>query len=367
VSSKRERVISFNLVFNRIKDLAFDALLKQMPVAFYWLDKEGNCLGCNQEELTLLGLSSTDQFIGKHALALFEKQAWLNSKKVIDTKSIQTFEEICPLKNGSIKYFLTIKAPLLDGFNNSIGLVGLSLDITKRRHIEHKLASLKAKEEAEKLKDIFIKNMQHDLRTPFSGLLSVSKLLLNTEKDTTRKELQGMVVSSADRLLQLLDQVLEVSELGYHPLVYSQFNIQEVITEVTELLNAEIKVKGLKFSIECPKKIIKTDKMRLSRILINLLGNAVKFTQQGSISLIVILKDELIIKVSDTGIGIPADKLDFIFDKFAKVRLSNTEQKFTGSGIGLHIVKQFVSELNGTIKVKSRQNKGSIFTVSLPA
>lgn len=352
-SSKKGNIINFNLVLNRVKDLAFDALLKQMPVAFYWLDKEGYCLGCNQEELALLGLSSMDQFVGKHALELFEQQAWLNSKEVITTKATQSFEEVCPLVDGSKKYFFTIKAPLLDKLNNVIGLVGLSLDITARK-------------QAEIARSEFLANMQHDLRTPFSGILSVSKMLRDTEKDASRKDLQEMVVSSADRLLQLLDQVLEVSELGHHPIVYSQVGIQEVITEVIELLNVEIKAKGLSLSVECPKVFIKTDTMRLSRILINLLGNAIKFTQQGSISLKITVRNDLVIKISDTGIGIPTDKLDFIFDKFAKVRLSNSEKKFTGSGIGLHIVKQFVSDLSGTISVKSQIDKGTVFTISLP-
>jgi signal transduction histidine kinase len=128
-------------------------------------------------------------------------------------------------------------------------------------------------------------HMQHDLGTTFSGLLAASNIIYNQENDPSKKQLQGLVIQSASCLLQLLDQILEVSDLGDHPIVYDQFDLQEAVNEITELLNAEIQAKGLNSSVQCDKINICTNRMRFNRILINLLGNAVKFTSQGKVAL----------------------------------------------------------------------------------
>lgn len=250
------------------------------------------------------------------------------------------------------RLYLSIKQPVIKN-NQSIGIIVLSIDITEQK-------------QAELAKNEFLLNMQHDLRTPFSGLLSISSMLYEKETDNTKKQFQGLVVQSASRLLQLLDQILELSQLGDNPISYSHFNIQQAVSEIIELLNAEIQMKGLSLSVECPESDIYTDRMRFNRILLNLLGNAVKFTSLGEIDVKVIVNDSLSLTVKDTGVGIPKDKIDFIFDKFAKLKLSNTEQSFKGSGVGLYIVKQFVDDLGGSVKVKSKPGKGSSFTVSFP-
>ncbi len=316
-----------------------NALFDQLNINFFAIDKEGYYIARNQALTKVVGETQRADKV--------EYKAWKSCLRVMQTGHPETIEE--EYKN---RWYLSFKSPLIED-EQIIGVIGISLDITDRK-------------QAEIARNEFLANMQHDLRTPFSGILAVSSLLYEQEENPNKKELQGLVIQSANRLLQLLDQILELSKLGDHPIVYSQFNLQDAVKEIAELLNAEIQIKGLALAIDCPKIDFCTDKMRLNRILINLLGNAVKFTEQGSISLKIILTDSLVIMISDTGIGIPADKLNFIFDKFAKVKLSNTQPAFAGSGIGLHIVKQFVNDLGGFITVKSELGKGSSFTVSLP-
>lgn len=272
---------------------------------------------------------------------------WADCEKVMQNGQQSIKEEFF---RGRL--YLSIKQPVIKN-NQSIGIIVLSIDITQQK-------------QAELAKSEFLLNMQHDLRTPFSGLLSVSSMLYEKETDSVKKQFQGMVVQSASRLLQLLDQILELSQLGDHPITYTQFNIQEAVSGIIELLNAEIKMKGLSLSVECPESDIYTDKMRFNRILLNLLGNAVKFTSQGDLFIKIDLTDSLNLTVKDTGIGIPKDKVNLIFDKFSKLKLSNTEQNFNGSGVGLYIVKQFINDLGGSIDVKSKLGKGSSFIVSLP-
>lgn len=316
-----------------------NALFDQLNINFFAIDKDGYYIARNHTLTKVVGETQRADKV--------EEKAWKSCLHVMETGQSEVVEEA--YKN---RWYLSFKSPLIEE-DQTVGVIGISLDITDRK-------------QAELAKSEFLLNMQHDLRTPFSGLLSISSMLYEKETDNTKKQFQGLVVQSASRLLQLLDQILELSQLGDHPISYSKFNIQQAVSEIIELLNAEIQMKGLSLSVECPKSDIYTDKMRFNRILLNLLGNAVKFTNQGEIAIKIALSDSLSLTVKDTGVGIPKDKINFIFDKFAKLKLSNTEQSFKGSGVGLYIVKQFVDDLKGSVEVKSKLGKGSIFTVSLP-
>ncbi len=320
----------------QLHDLLFDNLSLNYSI----IDVNGNYVhrnNANYQNISQKLLNAKD----------IDPVTWADCEKVMRDKKRVIKEEKF---RGQV--FLSIKQPVIKN-QQSVGIIVLSVNITEQK-------------QAEIAKNEFLLNMSHDLRTPFSGLISLATMLFEQEMDPIKKEFQGMIVQSSRRLLQLLDQVLELSKLGDHPLAYDKINIKDLIDEIFELLAVEIHAKGITFSIECPDSFIRTDKMRLSRILINLLGNAIKFTAQGMITLKIELKSDLMISITDTGMGIPQAKLNFIFDKFYKIKLSNQDSEFKGSGIGLYIVKQFVDELGGTIKVKSKLNKGSTFTVSLP-
>lgn len=352
IKRKKKNALNYNLVLNKVKELAFNALFEQMPVTFYWLDKDGYCVGCNQEELTLLGLDSITQFIGKHASELFAEHAWLNSQKVLREKKVQQFEEFCPFPDGSKKYFYTIKAPVFDE-GEVVGLIGLSLDITDKK-------------KAELAKTEFLENMSHDLRTPFSGIISLSEYLYTQENNPMKKELLGEILNSGQQLLGLLNDVLDLARQGGHPLIITEFNLIEVIQEVLGLLHAEARHKGLDVNVSCPFIAIRSDRMRINRILLNLIANAITYTLKGCINIRVNTEPTFTIDIEDTGEGIPADAIDNIFERFTKLHSSYKQQKFTGAGLGLHIAREFARDLGGDITVKSTVGEGSCFTLLLP-
>lgn len=133
------------------------------------------------------------------------------------------------------------------------------------------------------------------------------------------------------------------------------------------VMQAEAKTKKLALTLECPSQNICTDKLRISRILLNLIGNAVKFTERGGIHIMVkICENKLFIVIKDTGLGISQTHIPFIFDKFYKVTSSYRTGQFNGAGLGLHITKQFIEELGGNIEVKSKLGKGTTFTCIIP-
>ena len=328
------------MLFRSANPQLHDLLFDNLSLNYSIIDLNGNYVhrnDANQQNISQ-ALANAEEI---------DPITWADCKKVMQDKKRAIKEE-----KFKGRIFLSIKQPIIKN-NQSVGIIVLSVDITEQK-------------QAEIAKNEFLMNMQHDLRTPFSGLISLSTMLFEQETDPIKKEFQGMVSQSAGRLLQLLDQILEISKLGDHPLCYDKFNIKSLVNEVFELLKAEIYTKRIVLSINCPDSFVETDKMRFSRILLNLLGNAIKFTAQGKITLTISLKSNLYLSISDTGIGIPKDKLNIIFDKFAKVKLSNTDADFKGSGIGLYVVKQFVDELGGAIQVKSKLGKGSTFAVSLP-
>lgn len=210
--------------------------------------------------------------------------------------------------------------------------------------------------------------MSHDIRTPLVGIYTLAAMLYKEETDSEKRNMLADMVESSERLTALLNQVLEISNINSYSIEYTEFNVSDVIEENIGLLLAAMKSKHLSFSLVNKEGLVKTDKVRLNRILTNLLSNAVKFTPNGGKIHIAVesVSPFLQIEIEDSGIGIPQDKLEIIFEKFTKLALSHTQQRFSGSGIGLFIARQSVTELGGEISVNSELGKGSIFSIVIP-
>jgi two-component system aerobic respiration control sensor histidine kinase ArcB len=336
----------------KAKQIASDALFDYLPISFYWMDIKGYFLGCNERVLRHLKISNIDDFVGKHSTEVASLEAWENSEEVICTKKSSFYEEEHVHEDGSKIYYLSIKSPIIDKKEEVIGLVGISIDITKQK-------------DAERMKLEFMSNMEHDLRTPLAGLLGISNHLYKTEDDEKRKELLGLVLLASQRLLDIHNEILKFRQIELLPYQITEFNIKDVLQEIIDLMMPEVKIKNLEILFSCPNEILKSDRMRISRILLNLISNAIRYTNEGKIEVNIQTVPKLKIEVKDTGIGIPKDKLDIIFDRFTKVDLSEIHPEFTGLGIGLNIVKRFAQELGGKVIVSSEINKGSCFTFSL--
>jgi len=285
-------------------------------------------------------------------------------------------------KNGELYWEKAVISPIYNETNKISHFVAIKTDITPIKIINEEL--LKAKEKAEEndnLKTAFLNNISHEIRTPFNGILGFLSILQNDDLTTSeRKEYTDIINESAFRLMNTINDITELSQIqtGQIRLNKSDFSIPWVIEEVIDLFKTDAKMKGLILTVrnELPEKVtnIFTDRLKLIRILNKLLSNAVKFTKEGSVELAIRLKDtgydisnctELEFSITDTGIGIPENKLQTIFEPFIQADSSNTRQ-FEGSGLGTTIAKAFAEMLGGTIGVESKLGVGSVFRFTIP-
>jgi len=248
-----------------------------------------------------------------------------------------------------------------------------------REKVREKTRELESEKEraeySEKVKEQFLANMSHEIRTPMNAILGMTRLLLEKEPRTDQLKYLNSIKHASDNLLVIINDILDLSkiEAGKINLESIPFDIRNEIKSVFETMkvNADDKNLELKTDIEnsIPKTII-GDPYRLSQILLNLTGNAIKFTEKGSVTIKTTSEKQgekvlLTFSVIDTGIGIAKDKLDYIFDMFTQ-ETSSTTRKFGGTGLGLAICKKLIELQGGAISVDSEAGKGSVFSFTLP-
>lgn len=322
-----------------------------------------------------------EEVLGKTDYDLFDKATAdgyrLNDLEVIHSQRKLTLEETTLLPNGSHITLLSTKSPFVDKNNQVLGIIGNSFDITERKQMEGELHQAKEKAEAaNRAKTSFLENMRHDIRTPLSGIVGFAELI-KLQADTPKlQEYATSLIASSNALLKLLDEVFEAVRIssGEIPHVRKKFNLYQMMQQVIDLNHAKALSKQLNLSLNwdntLPHYVI-GDKVRVHRIILELIANALNFTDFGEVHVLVRCAKKsnrnIIIefRIKDTGIGIPQDKQKDLYVQFN--RLSPAFQShYKGIGLGLSVVKQFIEELEGEIYVESKPQEGTCFICIVP-
>ena len=296
---------------------------------------------------------------------LTKEKVLLNNRKQINKRVSQRTALMLVL--GRIGAFLFVV----------IILLFLNRDITRHKATQQKLTvAIKEAQEAKKLQEQFLANMSHEIRTPMNGIKGMTDLLLQTPLSEKQQEMAGMIKRSVNNLLVIINDILDFSKIkaGKLRIEKIDLSIKEVVDNVTSLLVHQITTKGLRLYIQIAPDVpdrLMGDPYRLSQILTNLVGNAIKFTNEGHIQIEITLQeqsaDNVVVSftVTDTGIGIPPESLPYIFDSFSQAG-QDISRRYGGTGLGLTISKQLLRLQGGNISVKSEPGKGSTFHFYLP-
>ena len=335
------------------------------------LDMDGRICFANPHFLSLSGCSEAE-LKGRTFQQLiddgeFTDEAWASVRR----GEYLVGEYSLTHRNGDNVYVQTYCNPIIDSFGELTKVIVLVTDLSERRRME--VALLEAKERAElaaESKGAFLANMSHEIRTPMNAIIGFSEVLLNDNLTTSQRKYARTVNQSARSLLGLLNDILDTAKLekGQVRLERQDFSLRELCQQQINVFSLEANRKGLQltFSYQLPQEHFSGDPTRIRQVLTNLLGNAIKFTEQGRVELRVDQHQKQVrLRISDTGIGIPTDRLQQIFEPFAQADASMS-RRFGGTGLGTTIARQLVELMGGHISVESIPSQGSSFQVLLP-
>ncbi|WAC13621.1 response regulator [Dyadobacter pollutisoli] len=282
------------------------------------------------------------------------------------------------VRNDKIYHLETNVQPVIGLEGEITSAITVFRDITERANYEATLEKARVlAEKSVRVKDIFLSNVSHEIRTPLNAIIGFTNLLIGEVTEPKSVEYVGYIQYAGKNLLELINDILDFSkiEAGQVHLEKTAISLKEVVESVSVIVNQKAVEKGITFQAVMADglpEFVEADKLRLTQILLNVCGNAVKFTEKGRVSLTVNPISEIVnttqtirIEVIDTGIGIAKDKLHDVFNRFVQATESTT-RVFGGTGLGLSIVKSLVQLFDGTLKLQSEVGKGSVFTMDFP-
>ena len=350
-------------------------LIDTVPGSLYWKNKEGVYLGSNQIVASKSNLESSADIVGKTDFDLWPEHAEAirkNDLEVMHTSKSIEFEEKILLPSGEKLYFASLKSPLKNKQGEIIGVLGNSFDVTELK---------RAKEEAEaanRAKSDFLLTISHELRTPLNGILGSTQILIGRQDSRIKDNLEHLnnIKFSGDILHSHITNLLDYGKFksGQFDLSPTVFNLREIIDSTVNIFLPTTITKNIDIIVNYPQDLPEyffADKIRLVQILYNLMSNACKFTLKGEVKVLIECLNknkttaQIKATVTDTGVGIPEDKLEAVFEQFTQLK-SHAHQSIGGTGLGLSIVQTLVEKFQGKIGLESKLNKGSSFWVSLP-
>lgn len=331
---------------------------------------------------SMLSGYTAEELLGKAPTEIFkldtEQRQVMKKRNANRVKGISDVYEIrVTIKDGSQKWWAISGAPLYNDNGAVIGSIGIHLDITKQKTLELQLREAKLEaERTAQAKESFLANMSHEIRTPLSGIYGMMQLLQSTRLNQEQKGYIQSIDKAINNLQSIINDILDLSKInaGMVDIEFVEFNMREELEALSRLYKSKASDKGLKLEIDIEKNISNWfigDPHRINQVITNLLGNSVKFTEQGSITIKCFKQDnvddkELIaVCVEDTGIGMDASFMANIFEKFSQEE-SGHARKFGGTGLGMSITKKLVDLMQGSISIESEKHKGTKVTVTIP-
>ncbi|HEX3880693.1 MAG TPA: MHYT domain-containing protein [Bryobacteraceae bacterium] len=279
-------------------------------------------------------------------------------------------------KDGSAYWEQMTIAPVRDRAGAVTRYIALKQDITERKKYEAELvAAREGADTANRAKSIFLANMSHEIRTPMNGVLGMLQLLGQTKLESQQARYVTLAQSSAQALLNLINDILDLSKIESRKITieYFDFNLKDIVDEVMQLLLQQASTKGVELGWNLASdvpQLVRGDAYRIRQVLTNLAGNAIKFTERGSVKLKVTLENvtdqqcHAVFTIKDTGIGISPEKLNLLFSPFVQAD-SSTTRKYGGTGLGLAVCKELVALMGGSVSVESVEGSGSTFSFSV--
>lgn len=370
-SKEAERVLRYQ------KDL-LNGLLDSSPAIVYVKDLRGYYILVSKQFEKLMG-KSKDMLLGKNDFELFEERDALRhirkDQQVLTSRQALNSEDDILMPDGSERHYLSEKFPLWDEEGRIIALAGVSTDITELYRYQKELLSAKeAAEVGTRAKSEFLANMSHEIRTPMNSIMGMAEILLETPLNDEQKMFVTILSRASENLLSIINDILDLSKIesGQMQVEFVPFSIQEVVRKSIELLQIKALEKKLELSYQIDPQtpdFLMGDSMRVQQVLINLIGNGLKFTEKGFVQVRVNVDPSerkwLHVEVEDTGIGISADQIQRVFGRFAQGDSSIT-RRFGGTGLGLSISKQLIERMGGHIGVESELGKGARFFFTIP-
>lgn len=363
----------------RQKEEKYRNIIANMKMGLMETDTGSTIEYANQQFCEMTGYSM-EELLGRNAVELlvaeeFREKARLMSRATVGGITDNSEMQV-RIKGGALRWWLTSGGPNFNDKGQFVGTVGISVDITERKELEEDLkAARKHAEQSSKAKEAFLTSMSHEIRTPLNAIIQLIREIGREPLSPAQNLYIQKAGLAGQHLLSIVNDILDITKIesGQLPLERQAFSLQQVVENSVSILSPSAEEKKLEVTASYSGQLAPAymgDPARIKQILLNIINNAIKFTDSGSVNIearvigITGPVHHLLLKVTDTGIGMDAEFLENVFDKFAQEEIS-TARKYGGTGLGLTITRELVQLMDGTIRMASKKGAGTVVEIML--